>query len=42
MNAQILALTAEIRKGTIIRLMGKSDLEVGLEALARIAQENGS
>jgi hypothetical protein len=35
MNAHILRLAAEIRKGTINRVMEKSDLELGLEALAR-------
>jgi transposase-like protein len=35
MNAQVFALVAEIRKGTINRVLGKSDLEFGLEALAR-------
>jgi hypothetical protein len=39
MNAHILRLAAEIRKGTINRVMEKSDLELGLEALARWAKE---
>jgi hypothetical protein len=41
MNAQIFALAAEIRKGTINRVMEKSDLELGLEALARFETNGG-
>lgn len=39
MNGQILALAAEIRKGTINRVMEKSDLELGVEALARYVED---
>jgi hypothetical protein len=31
----VLTLSREIRKGTIERVMGKSDIELGLEALLR-------
>ena len=34
----ILALAAEIRQGTIDRVMDKSDLELGLEVLLGIRQ----
>ena len=39
MNTQVLGLAVEIRKGTINRMMEKSDLELGLEALGRYQQE---
>jgi hypothetical protein len=42
MNAHLLRLAAEIRKGTINRVMEKSDLELGLEALAPMAREKRS
>jgi transposase-like protein len=35
MNAQVFALTAEIRKGTINRVLEKSDLELGMGFLTR-------
>ncbi len=35
MVQEVLALTAEIRRGTIDRVMEKSDLELGLEVLFR-------
>ena len=34
-TADVLALAAELRKGTIERVMGMSDLELGLQALLR-------
>lgn len=34
-NALILALADELAAGTIDKLMGKSDLELGIEALLR-------
>jgi transposase-like protein len=39
MNTQVLGLAVEIRKGSIDRIMEKSDLELGLEALGRYQQE---
>jgi hypothetical protein len=39
LNAHVLRLAAELRKGTINRVMEKSDLELGLEVLARMMQE---
>jgi hypothetical protein len=41
MNADVLAAAAEIRKGTIDRIMEKSDLQLGLEALADFAARSG-
>jgi hypothetical protein len=35
LTAQILVLAVELRKGTLDRIMEKSDLDLGLEALAR-------
>lgn len=35
MVEEVLALSAEIRKGTIDRVLAKSDLELGLDALRR-------
>ena len=35
MVGEVLSLAAEIRRGTIDRVMEKSDLELGLEALLR-------
>jgi transposase-like protein len=40
MNTQVLALTVELRKGTINRIMEKSDLELGLEAFSRYLSES--
>jgi hypothetical protein len=41
LNAQVLGMAAEIRKGTIDRIMEKSDLALGLEALADFAARSG-
>jgi hypothetical protein len=35
-NAAILALANELKEGTIEKMMGKSDLEIGLNALGRM------
>jgi hypothetical protein len=39
LNTQALDHAAEIRKGTINRVMEKSDLELGLEAIARMTTD---
>jgi transposase-like protein len=38
LTAQILVLAVELRKGTLDRIMEKSDLDLGLEALARYSR----
>lgn len=38
LTAPILVLAVELRKGTIDRIMEKSDLEIGLEVLARYSR----
>jgi hypothetical protein len=41
LNAQVLRMAAEIRKGTINRILEKSDAELGVEFLLSMAQEAG-
>jgi hypothetical protein len=40
LNAPVLCLAAEIRKGTINRVLEKDDLQLGVEALARYAEDD--
>ena len=40
LNAKVLRLAAEIRKGTIDRVFEKDDLQLGVEALARYAEDH--
>ncbi|MBF2016815.1 MAG: hypothetical protein IGS23_16765 [Rivularia sp. T60_A2020_040] len=35
-NAQIVTLANQLQQGTIEKVLGKSDLELGLEALGKI------
>jgi hypothetical protein len=40
LNAKVLHLAAEIRKGTIDRVFEKDDLHLGVEALTRYAEDH--